>query len=66
VKTLVVTVVKFRPLTTRDVALGIGRDFTNEELSEYIERTSGGKAKAPGKVKKDLTARLAKHRFDNF
>ena len=55
-----ITVAKFKPLSTKDVALGIGRKFTNDELSEYIDRTSGGKAKDAAKVKRDLKARLTK------
>ncbi len=33
----------FKPLATKDVVLGIGRRFTNDELTEYLKRTSGGK-----------------------
>jgi hypothetical protein len=55
-----ITVANFKPLTTKDVALGIGRKFTDEELSEYIERKSGGKPKDAAKVKRDLKSRLAK------
>ena len=42
-----ITVANFKPLNTKDVALGIGRK-------------SGGKAKDAAKVKKDLKNRLAK------
>lgn len=55
-----ITVAKFKPLTTKDAVLGIGRKFTNDELSEYLERTSGGKAKDAAKVKRDLKTRLTK------
>ena len=55
-----ITVAKFKPLTTKDAVLGIGRKFTDDELSEYIERTSGGRAKDASKVKKDLKNRLTK------
>ena len=55
-----ITVANFKPLTTKEVALGIGRKFTNEELSEYLERKAGGKPKDAAKVKKDLKTRLAK------
>jgi hypothetical protein len=48
-----ITVANFKPLNTKDVALGIGRKFTDEELTEYLERKSGGKAKDAAKVKKD-------------
>jgi hypothetical protein len=43
---------KFKPLTTKEAVLGIGRKFTNDELDEYLERTSGGKPKVPKKSKK--------------
>jgi len=49
---------KFKPLTTKEAVLGIGRKFTNDELDEYLERTSGGKPKSAEKVKKDLKSRL--------
>ena len=55
-----ITVANFKPLNTKYVALGIGRKFTDEELTEYLERKSGGKAKDAAKVKKDLKNRLAK------
>ena len=37
---------KVKPLTTKQVALGIGRNLTDEELSEYINRTYGGEGKS--------------------
>ena len=55
-----ITEARFKPLTTKNVVLGIGRKFTDEELNEYLERTSGGQAKGAAKVKKDLKARLTK------
>ena len=55
-----ITVAKFKPLTTKNAALGIGRKFTDDELSEYIERTAGGKSKSASKVKKDIKARIVK------
>lgn len=55
-----ITVAKFKPLTTRNAVLGIGRKFTADELSEYLDRTSGGRTKEAAKVKRDLKARLAK------
>ena len=55
-----VTIAKFKPLTTKNAVLGIGRKFTDDELSEYIERTSGGKSKDAATAKKDLKNRLAK------
>jgi hypothetical protein len=55
-----ITVANFKPLSTKDVALGIGRKFTDEELNEYLERKSGSKPKDAAKVKKDLKSRFAK------
>ena len=54
------TEAKFKPLTTKQVALGIGRKFTDDELEEYLQRTAGGKIKSAGKVKAQLKKRLAK------
>ncbi len=53
------TVAKFKPLTTKDVALGIGRKFTDDELEEYLARTSGGKPVSAEKVKARLKKRLS-------
>jgi hypothetical protein len=50
----------FKPLSTRNAALGIGRKFTEDELHEYIKRTAGGKPKDAALVKKDLKDRLSK------
>ena len=55
-----ITVAKFKPLNTKDALLGIGKKFTDEQLHEYIERTSGGTPKDAAKVKRDLKARLTK------
>jgi len=55
-----ITETKFKPLTTKDVALGIGRKFTKDELDEYLQRTAGGKPKSIEKAKKDLIAKLRK------
>ena len=55
-----ITVAKFKPLTTKDAVLGIGRKYTDAELSEYTERKSGGKPKDATKVKNDLKSRIAK------
>jgi ribosomal protein S6E (S10) len=54
-----ITEAKFKPLTTKQVATGIGRAFTDNELEEYLLRTSGGKPKPAAKVKSDLKKRLA-------
>ena len=55
-----ITVANFKPLSTKDVALGIGRKFTDNELDEYLQRKSGGKPKDAAKVKRDLKNRIAK------
>ncbi len=55
-----ITEAKFKPLTTKDAVLGIGKKFSHDVLDEYLQRTSGGKSKDGEKVKKDLRSRLAK------
>jgi len=54
-----ITEAKFKPLTTKEVALGIGRKFTDDEMEEYLEKTSGGKPMPAEKVKARLKKRLA-------
>jgi hypothetical protein len=54
-----ITEAKFKPLTAKDVALGNGRKFSDDELSEYLKRNAGGKKKSALRVKKDLIKRLA-------
>jgi len=53
---------KFRKLTPHDLAFGIGRKATKEELEELFSRPSG-----PGKdakeVIKDIKKRLAEKRM---
>jgi hypothetical protein len=46
-------------LTTKDVALGIGRPFTEQELTSYLTRTSGGEPKTASAVKRSLKKRIA-------
>ena len=53
-----ITEARFKPLSTKNAVLGIGRKFTHSELDEYLERTAGGKPKTAEKVKKDLKNRL--------
>lgn len=48
-----------KALTTKDVALGIGRKFTDEELSEYLERTKARKTKSAAQTKLYLKLRLS-------
>lgn len=55
-----ITVAKFKPLSTKNAALGIGRKFTEEELTEFVTRTANGKAKEATTVKQTLKARMAK------
>jgi len=50
-----------KSLTTKDAALGIGRKFTDDELSEYLERTKARKAKSAAQTKLDLKLRLAQN-----
>jgi len=54
-----ITEAKFKPLTTKDVAPGIERKFSEEELNEYLERTSGGRPRDSEKVKANLKKRLS-------
>jgi hypothetical protein len=49
-----------KSLTTKDAALGIGRKFTDDELSEYLERTKSRKSKSATQTKLDLKSRLIK------
>ena len=53
-----ITEAKFKPLTTKEVAVGIGRKFSDDELLEYLNRNAGGKRKSALMVKRDLTKRL--------
>ena len=55
-----ITEAKFKPLTTKNAVLGIGRKFNEEELAEYVERTASNGVKDAAKVKRDLKKRLDK------
>jgi len=46
-------------LTTKEVALGIGRPFTEQELTSYLTRTAGGEPKTASAVKRSLKKRMA-------
>lgn len=46
-------------LTSKDVALGIGRRFTEQELTEYLTRTAGGEPKTASAVKHSVKKRIA-------
>ncbi len=50
-----------KKLTNRDVAFGIGRKATSEELQEYLERPVG-KFQEAKEVLKDLKAELKQRR----
>lgn len=45
-------------LTTKDVALGIGRPFTEQELTDYLTRSAGGEPKTASVVKRSLKKRI--------
>lgn len=49
---------KNKTLSTRDVALGIGRKFTNAELSDYLKRTIAGQPITADKVRIRLLQKL--------
>jgi len=55
-----ITEADFKPLTHKEVALGIGKKPSNEQLEEYLNRNSGGKPKSITRLKSDLKKRLAK------
>jgi hypothetical protein len=53
---------KFRKLTPHDLAFGIGRKATREELEELFTRPSG-LGKEASEVLKDIKKRLAEKRL---
>lgn len=50
---------KFRKLTPHDLAFGIGRKATDEELRELVSRPRTGKRKTAQEVLDEVTKRLA-------
>jgi hypothetical protein len=52
----------FRKLTVEDVALGIGRPATDEELMEYLTRPREGKPKLLKVAIKEIKEKLRKER----
>lgn len=52
----------FRKLTVEDVALGIGRPATDEELADYFNRPQEGEWKPLEKVVGDIKKHLQKER----
>jgi hypothetical protein len=50
---------KFRKLTPHDLAFGIGRKATDEELRELVSRPKTGKRKTAQEVLDTVTKRLA-------
>lgn len=53
---------RFKPLTTKEAALGVGKKFTDEQLSEYLIRNKSDKTKGVTAVKRSLKNRLQKTR----
>ena len=54
---------KFRKLTPHDLAFGIGRKATKEELEELFSRPKTGEYKTEEQVLKDIKNRLAEKRL---
>ncbi|MBS1685953.1 MAG: hypothetical protein JSS76_14480 [Bacteroidetes bacterium] len=50
---------KFRKLTPHDLAFGIGRKATDEELRELLSRATPGKGKDLDQAVADIKERLA-------
>ena len=53
---------KFRKLTPHDLAFGIGRKATKEELEEWLSRPDLGEHKSAEQVLEDIRKRLAENR----
>lgn len=51
-------------ITTKDIALGIGRPLTEAELNNYLTETAGGEPKTADEVKRDLRKRIGEQ-FDS-
>ena len=49
-----------KKLTSKDVALGIGRKATDDELREYLNRPRKGEFKPIDQVKEELLSHLNK------
>lgn len=54
-----ITEARFKPLSTKDAVLGIGKKFSEEQLTEYLTRKTGGKKKSTRTLKNDLRKRLS-------
>ena len=54
---------KFRKLTPHDLAFGIGRKATEEELKELVSRPKVGKAKPIDEALEDIEKRLAENKL---
>ena len=55
---------EFRKLTPRDLALGIGRKATKEELQELLNRPDDGTRYTAEEVKAYIKEELAKRRLE--
>ena len=54
---------KFRKLTPHDLAFGIGRKATREELQELLSRPSTGNGKPLDQAIEDIKKRLDENRL---
>ena len=54
---------KFRKLTPHDLAFGIGRKATKEELEEWLTRPDPGEHKSAEQVMEDIKKRLSEKRL---
>ena len=54
---------KFRKLTPHDLAFGIGRKATREEIQELLSRPDTGEYKSAEEVLADIKKRLAEKRL---
>jgi hypothetical protein len=54
---------KFRKLTPHDLAFGIGRKATREELQELLSRPSSGPGKPLDQAIEDIKKRLDENRL---
>ena len=54
---------KFRKLTPHDLAFGIGRKATKEELEELLSRPDNGEYKSAEQILEEITKRLEEKRL---
>ena len=55
---------KFRKLTPHDLAFGIGRKATDEELKELLSRADPGKGKDAMQVLNEIKEKLASKKIN--